>query len=157
MSRRSWSKSQLSQAVKSSSSFRQVIAKIGLHPTGGNYDQVKKYIKEYALSTSHFTGKIWNKGKTGLGKYRLSLGQILINGSNYQSFKLKKRLFSSGLKKKRCEECGWSRTTSEGYLPFELDHINGNRHDNSLENLRVLCPNCHSLKTTYRGRKNKKT
>ena len=45
--------------------------------------------------------------------------------------------------------------TVEGYLPLELDHINGDRYDNRLENLRVLCPNCHSLTPTHRGRSGK--
>ncbi|MGB4076287.1 MAG: HNH endonuclease [Minisyncoccia bacterium] len=37
-------------------------------------------------------------------------------------------------------------------MPVELDHVNGDRHDNRIENLRILCPNCHSLKPTHRGR-----
>lgn len=41
--------------------------------------------------------------------------------------------------------------SEDGRIPLELDHINGDRHDNRLENLRVLCPNCHSLKPTHRG------
>jgi len=45
--------------------------------------------------------------------------------------------------------------TPDGYLPLELDHINGDHHDNRLENLRILCPNCHSLKPTHRGRRRK--
>lgn len=156
MKQRSWSKAQLSDAVNESNSLRQVISKIGLRPAGGNYDQVKKYIKEYSLNTAHFTGRAWNKGRTGLGKYRLSLEEVLVNRSNYQSFKLKKRLFAGGLKKQCCEECGWAERSIDGYLPLELDHINGDKHDNRFDNLRVLCPNCHSLKNTYRGRKNKK-
>lgn len=155
MKKRSWDKYQLENAVKESQSFRQVIARIGLKATGGNYDQVKKYIREYSLNTSHFTGKAWNRGRYGFGKPRISLQEILVKVSNYQSFKLKRRLFNSGIKKPECEECGWHEKTPDGYLPLELDHINGDRHDNRLENLRVLCPNCHSLKPTHRGRNRK--
>ena len=98
----------------------------------------------------------WNKGLRGIGTYRRPLETILVDNSDFQSFKLKKRLFSANLKPKMCEECGWARMSPGGYLPLELDHINGNRHDNRLENLRILCPNCHSLKSTHRGRNRKK-
>ena len=150
--KRRWSDDQLNKAVKNSKSYRNVIKLLGLRPTGGNYDQVKKYIKQYDLSISHFTGKVWNKGLKGIGKPRLLLENILVKNSNYQSFKLKKRLFVAGIKKQKCEECGWAERNSDGYLPLELDHINGDHNDNRLENLRVLCPNCHSLKPNHRGR-----
>src|SRR5258708_23616780 len=88
----------------------------------------------------------------GIGKPLIPLENILVKGSLYQSFKLKNRLFKQGLKTEKCEECGWAKLAADGRLPLELDHINGDRHDNRLENLRVLCPNCHSLKTTHTGR-----
>lgn len=126
--------------------------KLGLKEAGGNYEQVKKYIGEYDLDINHFKGKAWNKGiKTG-PRPRIPLKNILVRDSGYQSFKLKNRLFIAELKEKQCEECGWAEITGDGYLPLELDHINGNSRDNRLSNLRVLCPNCHSLKSTHRGR-----
>ena len=89
----------------------------------------------------------------GIGKPRIPLEKILVKGSDFQSFKLKKRLFDAGLKQKYCEQCKWAKQTESGYLPLELDHINGDRHDNRIENLKVLCPNCHSLTPTHRSRK----
>ena len=154
--KRKWSELQLNNAVKKSKSYRQVLHLLGLKEAGGNYQQIKKYIKEYNLDISHFTGKVWNKGLKGIGKPRLSLESILVKNSYYQSFKLKKRLFVAGIKKQSCEECGWATKNSDGYLPLELDHINGDHNDNRLENLRVLCPNCHSLKPNHRGRNIKK-
>lgn len=152
MSKRSWTDNQLRNAVNKSTSYRQVIEKLGLKPAGGNYDQIKKYIDEQNLNTNHFKGRAWNKGLKFEYKPRIPLDEILVEDSDYQSFKLKRRLFINGLKEKQCEECGWAKMTKEGYLPLELDHINGDSRDNRLSNLRVLCPNCHSLKPTHRGR-----
>ena len=153
MRKRSWTTEQLIKAVESSFSYRQVIAKLKLRPTGGNYDQLKKYIKELSLKTGHFKGRGWNLDMKGIGKPRIPLEKILVKGSDFQSFKLKKRLFDAGLKQKYCEQCKWAKQTESGYLPLELDHINGDRHDNRIENLKVLCPNCHSLTPTHRSRK----
>lgn len=149
---RKWTLPQLRTAVKKSFSHRQVLIALGLQPAGGNYEQIKKYIRRFHLSTRHFRGKGWSKGMRGIGKPRLSLEKILIKGGNFQSYKLKQRLFSVKLKPQHCEICGWSKKTKDGYLPLELDHINGDRHDNRLENLRILCPNCHSLQPTHRSR-----
>ncbi len=150
--KRSWSETQLKNAVENSKSYRNVINILGLIPAGGNYDQIKKYIKEYNISTKHFTGMLWNRGLRMPFKPVLALKDILVKNSTYQSFKLKKRLFLAKLKEPKCEECDWAEMSVDGRIPLELDHINGDRHDNRLENLRVLCPNCHSLKLTHRGR-----
>lgn len=132
------------------------MAKLNLRQAGGNYEQIRKYIKEYSLDIGHFTGRAWNRGMRGIGIDRIPLEKILVRDSTYQSFKLKKRLFKANLKTRQCEECGWAKISNDGYLPLELDHVNGNRHDNRLENLRILCPNCHSLKPTHRGKNKKK-
>ncbi|OGB73428.1 hypothetical protein A3K24_00965 [candidate division Kazan bacterium RIFCSPHIGHO2_01_FULL_44_14] len=152
MKRRGWTEEELKHAVKDCSSFRQVLLKLHLRPAGGNYEQIQKYIHEYNLDTQHFRGKGWSAGLKGIGKPRIRLEDILVKNNNFQSFKLKKRLFSSKLKPMHCELCSWSQKTTSGYLPLELHHINGNRHDNRIENLKILCPNCHSLTDSHRGR-----
>lgn len=81
--------------------------------------------------------------------------KILVNGNYYQTYRLKRRLIAAGLKPAYCEECGWARRTEDGYLPLEIHHINGNSRDNRLENLQVLCPNCHALQPHYRARNRK--
>ena len=156
MRKRSWTIQQLKNAVKKSFSYRQVLAKLNLREAGGNYEQIKKYIKEYGLNIKHFKGRGWNLGMRGIGKPLIPLEKILVKNNFFQSFKLKKRLFDANLKPKYCEMCGWAERTENGYLPLELDHINGDRHDNRLKNLRILCPNCHSLTDGHRGRKKTK-
>lgn len=153
--KKSWTKAQLLEACLSSTSTRQVIKKLKLIPAGGNYSQIKKFIELYKIPIDHFKGKSWNKGLIGIGKPIIPIEKILIKNSTYQSFKLKKRLLRDGLMKAMCEECGWAKWSEDGRLPLELDHINGKHNDNRLENLRILCPNCHSLKTTHRGRNRK--
>ena len=152
MKKRSWTEEQLREAVKVSHSIRQTLGRLGLKEAGGNYFQIRKYLDFYKIDYSHFTGSGWNKGMRGIGKPRVSLEKILVSNGNFQSFKLKKRLFAAKIKFPQCEECGWKERSEDGRLPLELDHINGDVHDNRLENLRILCPNCHSLKTTHRGR-----
>ena len=156
MRKRTWTVKQLENAVRDSYSYRRVLNKIGLREAGGNYAQIKKYIAEYKLDIKHFKGQGWNTGMKGTWKPIVPLEKILIKNSSFQSFKLKKRLFAAGLKSEQCEECGWNKTSEDGRLPLEIDHINGNSRDNRLENLRILCPNCHSLKPTHRGRNRKK-
>jgi len=151
--RRSWTKEQLEEAVKTSLSFRQVLAKLGLQEAGGNYQQLKKYIKEYNLNISHFKGRGWNKGLKLPSTPRIDLKKILIKNSEFQSYKLKNRLIKEKLKPAHCEQCGWAKYSPDGRLPLELHHINGNARDNRLKNLLILCPNCHSLQSNYRGRK----
>ena len=85
-------------------------------------------------------------------KPKTDLNKILIQNSTFQSYKLKNRLFREGLKENKCEICGWAEKSEDGRIPLELDHVNGDHSDNRLENLRILCPNCHSLQKTHRGK-----
>ncbi len=150
-----WTEEDLRNAVKISKSYRSVILRLGLIPAGGNYEQVKMHIKRLKLDTSHFTGMGWNKGLTYRLKYKLPVTAHLRADNHIQSYKLKLKLFEAGLKSPKCELCGWCQQSEDGRIPVELDHINGDHYDNRIGNLRILCPNCHSLQSTHRG-KNKK-
>lgn len=151
MRKRKWTKEQLIIAAQNSRSVRQILTILGLKEAGGNYNQIEKYLDLYRIDKKNLKGRGWSKGLKGMGKPLIELKDILVEESSYQSHKLKKRLFAVELKKPECELCGWSKKSVDGRIPLELDHINGNNHDNRLENLRILCPNCHSLQPTHRG------
>jgi hypothetical protein len=144
---------EFSQAVAESLSVRQVLGRIGLVPAGGNYKTVHARIKKLGLDTAHFTGAGWNAG----ARYRMlgkpfSWDGILVENSSYAStFRLRNRLIQHGLKEARCEGCELAKWRKEP-IPLELHHINGVNNDHRLPNLQLLCPNCHALTDSYRGK-----
>lgn len=150
--KRSWTIVDLKKATRDSTSIRQIIERLGLVPAGGNYEQVQAVLKAEKISTDHVTGRGWRKNMRVAFTPRIDLKTILTKDNHFQSYKLKKRLFLVGLKKEQCELCGWAEKSEDGRIPVELDHINGDRYDNRIENLRILCPNCHSLQATHRGK-----
>lgn len=79
------------------------------------------------------------------------LSEILINGTPCNTTKLKKRLFNEGVKEYKCEKCGITEWMGEEIV-LEIHHINGNHNDNRLENLQILCPNCHSQTPNFNGK-----
>lgn len=137
-------------AWKSSASIRQVLGKLGLKQAGGNYQCAKERAKSLGLSKDHMTGQAHLRGKTHSYNKR-PLTEILVCGKLYQSHKLKQRLIKEGLKEHKCECCGITEWNGQP-TPIELDHIDGNRYNNTIDNLRILCPNCHAQTETYRGR-----
>jgi hypothetical protein len=140
---------QLIDAVERSTSMRQVLIALGVAPYGGNYDVLRKAIKHFKLDTSHFSGQAWNKGKKL--PQRVATESYLKNELPIQSHKLRNRLLNEGYLKHQCNHC--KNTVWQGQpIPLELDHINGNNKDNRLNNLRLLCPNCHALTPTYRSK-----
>ncbi|MGA7733565.1 MAG: HNH endonuclease [Chloroflexia bacterium] len=83
--------------------------------------------------------------------HRKPLVDVLTQNSYTSTYRLKLRLWRDNLKPQYCEECGWAKRAQDGRLPLELHHINGDTYDNRLENLSIICPNCHSLKGNHRG------
>ena len=137
------------EAWTNSGSVRQVLGKLGLVESGGNYACAKKRADALGLTKEHMHGQSWNKGKK-VGPKR-PVEEYLSNQRPIQSYKLKNRLLAEGLKQHKCECCGISEWNGQP-APIELDHIDGNRYNNIIENLRILCPNCHAQTDTYRGK-----
>lgn len=156
--RRTWTDEQLTAAVKAALSIHGVFRHLGLKVGGGAHVLIKQHIARLGLDTSHFTGQGWNRGDRArlLGVHWFNerpLDEILVQNSSYQStVSLKRRLLKLGLLVNECAECGLLPEWRGRPLVLRIDHVNGDRGDNRIENLRLLCPNCDSQMPTFAGR-----
>lgn len=82
---------------------------------------------------------------------RMPLHELLVAGQRRNRNHLKQRLFDAGLKSRVRESCGLSQWRGRP-IPLALHHVNGDRHDNRLENLQILCPNCHGQTDNWAGK-----
>lgn len=150
--RRTYTDKQLEEAVKTSTSWREVLTKLNLKEAGGNYKSTKLVCKRLNLDTSGILGQGWRKGSTNPVKPGRSFKEILVKDSTYSNTgALKRRLIQAGLLEAKCLCCQNNEWLSKP-IPLELDHINGISDDHRIGNLRLLCPNCHSQTPTYRGK-----
>lgn len=145
---------QLIEAVPHCTSIRQLLIKLGIAAKGGNHKTIKLKLEKLGIDTSHFTGQGHNKGKK-LPHKVTHASQYLSYGTAVTSYRLKNALIRDGYFSHECSGCHLTEWL-ENLIPLELDHINGDNIDNRLENLRLLCPNCHALTPTYRGKNQKR-
>ena len=151
---RSYTEEQFRNAVSKSFSIRQVLMALGLNNSGGAYLTYRRAIKEWGIDTSHFTGQLWSKGRT-IGPKR-PIEDYLANICPIQTFQLKNRLIKEGILEKKCSICGITEWNSQE-APLELDHKDGNPLNNALENLRIVCPNCHAQTINHAGKNKRRT
>lgn len=137
--------------IKSSHNVKEVLFKLGLTTVGNSwgYTQVKKRMKALDLTYEDFTGI---KPLVKSLYKRLTSEEIFVNNSSTPRNIVRKRIIEEDLLDYKCSKCGIVEWNNKP-LSLELDHINGINNDHRLENLRFLCPNCHSQTSTY-GSKN---
>ena len=151
MSKKGYTIDDVRKAVNNSTSIAGVLRLLGLRPIGGNYRTINRIINDNQIDISHFTGKGWNVGLQFKPNNGIADKDIFIENSPYKcSWRLRER-YKKATGIHRCEQCGLE--TWQGYpIPLEIHHINGVNTDNRLDNLVLLCPNCHALTNNYRGR-----
>lgn len=143
----------LKNVVATSYTYSEVLTKLNLSNQGGNYITLKNRLKKDNISNEHFDVN-FNR-QIHANKRAISIDAILVNESTYSRHSLKIRLIKEKILKHSCSECGLNTHWNNKPLSLTLDHINGVSNDNRLENLRFLCPNCHSQTDTFAGRNKK--
>lgn len=136
-------------AVAGATSLAGVLRALGCRPTGSSYQRIRELLQREGVDALSLPGQAWSRGRQDLA--RKPLDQMLVRGRRGDAGHLKKRLLREGVFEARCSVCLITRWRGRP-APLELDHVNGDRSDNRLENLRLLCPNCHAQTPTYRGK-----
>lgn len=141
--------------VKNSVTLKEVLNYFGFENKGSNYKTCRERIKHLNIDTSHFLSNtdISNESRKVIKEDFL---KDLIYPSRRTRSSIKKYLVKFDLLEYKCAECGIKEKWNGKKISLQLDYINGINNDNRLENLRFLCPNCHSQTPNFAGKSLKK-
>ena len=145
-------------AVKSSVTIIEIIRKLGLSEQKSAYRGIHRRIRKLGLDVSHLKGREIVRAHAkllGLAAKR-PLTEHLVENSSYDNKSLKRRLVKEQLLEYKCSKCGIGEEWDEAPLVLQLDHINGVHDDNRIDNLRLLCPNCHSQTSTFSTKRSRR-
>ena len=151
-----YTKNWLEELCKDSYSYAEVLRKAGRKQGGGTQATLRKKIKEFGIDTSHFTGQRWQNSPNQIDNHenreKYSLEEVFIKNSPVTQKVLRGYIERHNLIPYKCQNCGCDGHWQNGVIALEIDHIDGDNTNNEISNLRYLCPNCHALTDTYRGK-----
>ena len=150
-----YTKEWLSDLCKDSYSYAEVLKKAGRKQGGGTQATLRKKIEEWNIDISHFTGQDWHSSPNQtkqVSREKYTLEEVFIQNSPVTQKVLRGYVERHNVIKYKCQKCNCDGHWQDGIISLEIDHINGDNKDNRIENLRYLCPNCHALTETYRGK-----
>ncbi|MFD4139533.1 MULTISPECIES: HNH endonuclease signature motif containing protein [unclassified Streptomyces] len=147
-----WTRDVLEPVVAASTSMCEVLRRLGLEVVGGHHTHISRRVRALGIDTSHFT----RPNRTGESRSRRTPQTLLVEQTSGKarripSERLRQAMTALGVTE-RCALCRTEPFWRGCPLPLEVDHVDGDWRNNRLENLRFLCPNCHSVTDTYRGR-----
>ena len=143
----------LEALVERFDSRADLLRSLGIQPSSSTYPALRDALAEAGIEPSAIDGRM------GGGTTAVPLDDVMVPGvQNTHTARLRQRLIEEGVKSACCEECGLVRWNGHP-APLQLDHIDGDRTNNVLGNLRILCANCHAMTPTWgarnRGRPNR--
>lgn len=151
------SSDELREVIKDATVLSDVLKFFGSDTSSSSYRLLKERLRIENINFDHVPlGLDCNKNRPPRHKaIQPLLSDVLIEHSSYTRGSLKKRLLKEGLIKNQCYECGIGPEWNNKPLSLQIDHINGVSDDNRLENLRILCPNCHAQTDTFGFKRDK--
>jgi hypothetical protein len=142
------------EAIGESLSYAEALRRLGMCASGSNWQTLKTYATEvWMIPVDDFDRHAASRDALARNwRTPRPLAEILVEGSTFSRSQLKSRLYEAGLKAHRCELCGQGDRWRGRPISLILDHVNGVRNDNRIENLRIVCPNCAATFETHCGR-----
>lgn len=137
-------------AVAQAMCWADALRFLGYSVRAANYRTLQRWVARWEIATDHFDPNARRREATA--RRAAPMEEVLVENSSYHRGHLKRRLFESGLKERRCEMCGQGEQWHGRRMSLVIDHVNGVSNDNRLENLRIVCPNCAATLDTHCGR-----
>ncbi|MFF1278065.1 HNH endonuclease signature motif containing protein [Streptomyces marokkonensis] len=147
-----WTRELLQEAVSASTHMCEVLQYLGLDVVGGHHTHISRRIKAYGIDVSHFrVPSQRGRPRRPRTPEALLVEQPCTGARRVHSDRLRWAMTTLGVRE-QCSLCGVQAIWRGRPLPLEVDHVDGNWRNNRIQNLRFLCPNCHSTTDEYRGR-----